>query len=36
MEIDLKPVQSAAAGASVGVKTKDRVRPNDIVYRVTA
>jgi putative protease len=35
MEIDRKPVQSAAAGASVGVKTKDRVRPNDVVYRVT-
>ena len=32
---DKPKVQGAAAGASVGVKTKDRVRPNDIVYRVT-
>ena len=35
MEIDRKPIQSAGVGASVGVKVKDRVRPNDIVYKVT-
>jgi len=35
MEIDRKPVQSAKVGASVGVKVKERVRPNDVVYKVT-
>jgi translation elongation factor EF-Tu-like GTPase len=35
MEIDRKPVQSARAGASVGVKVKERVRPSDLVYKVT-
>jgi len=35
MEIDRKPVQSAGPGSSVGVKVKDRVRPNDVVYKVT-
>jgi putative protease len=35
MEIDRSPVQSARAGASVGVKVKDRVRPSDVVYKVT-
>ncbi len=35
MEIDRKPVQSAGAGTSVGIKVKDRVRPTDIVYKVT-
>lgn len=34
MEIDRKPVQSAAAGQAVGVKVKERVRPNDRVYKV--
>jgi len=35
MEIDRKPVPSAGAGTSVGIKVKDRVRPSDLVYKVT-
>jgi len=35
MEIDRKPVPSAGAGSSVGIKVKDRVRPSDLVYKVT-
>lgn len=35
MEIDRKPVPSATAGQSVGVKVKDRVRPHDKVFKVT-
>lgn len=34
MEIDRVQVESADAGQSVGVKVKERVRPNDIVYKV--
>lgn len=35
MEIDRKPVPSATAGQSVGIKVKDRVRPHDKVFKVT-
>ncbi len=34
MEIDRNPVNSASKGQSVGIKVKERVRPNDIVYRL--
>ncbi len=34
MEIDRKPVTSASKGQSVGIKVKDRVRPNDIVFKL--
>jgi putative protease len=34
MEIDRKPVPSAGAGQSVGIKVKERVRPHDKVYKV--
>jgi len=34
MEIDRKPVQTASAGQSVGIKVKDRVRPHDRVFKV--
>ncbi|UCD93292.1 MAG: translation elongation factor-like protein [Methanobacteriota archaeon] len=34
MEIDNQKVESAGAGQSIGIKVKDRVRPNDIVYKV--
>ncbi len=34
MEIDRKPVPSASAGMSVGVKVKERVRPHDKVYKL--
>jgi len=36
MEIDRKPVQTASAGQSVGIKVKERVRPHDKVMKVTA
>jgi len=34
MEIDRKPVASASKGQSIGVKVRDRVRPNDIVFKL--
>ena len=34
MEIDRKPVESAGSGDDVGIKVPDRVRPNDVVYKV--
>ena len=34
MEIDRQKVDSAGVGQSIGIKVKERVRPNDIVYRI--
>jgi putative protease len=34
MEIDNKPVEEAVPGDLVGIKTKERVRENDKVYKV--
>lgn len=34
MEIEHKQIPSAQAGQSIGMKVSDRVRENDIVYRV--
>lgn len=34
MEIDQNPVDSASKSQSVGIKVKNRVRPNDIVYKL--
>lgn len=34
MEIDRVAVESASAGQSVGIQVKERVRPNDRVYKV--
>jgi putative protease len=34
MEIDRSPVTSATTGQSVGIKVKDRVRPNDKVFKL--
>ena len=34
MEIDRKPVASASAGQSVGIKVKDRVRQHDRVFKL--
>lgn len=34
MEIDNVKVEKAEKGQSVGIKVIDRVRPNDVVYRV--
>jgi putative protease len=36
MEIDNVKVDKVAAGKGVGIKVKDRVRPNDKVYKVKA
>lgn len=35
MQIDNKNVAAAKKGQSVGVKVPDRVRPGDLVYKVT-
>jgi len=35
MEIERRPVAEAGAGASVGIKVREKVRPNDEVYKVT-
>ena len=35
MQIDGKPVDIVRAGDDVGIKLKDRVRENDIVYKST-
>ncbi len=34
MQIDRATVEKADAGAEVGIKVKDRVRPHDRVYKV--
>jgi putative protease len=34
MEIDNKPVQKAEKGQLIGIKVKDRVRPNDDVFKI--
>ena len=34
MEIDRQKVDTAGAGQSIGIKVKDRVRENDLVYKV--
>ena len=34
MQIDKNPVQMVKLGDAVGIKVKDRVRPNDRVYLV--
>lgn len=33
MQIEHKSVKKAKKGDSVGIKVKDRVRPNDLVYK---
>lgn len=35
IEIEHEQVEEAKAGDSIGIKVKDRVRPHDVVYRVT-
>jgi putative protease len=35
MQVDNKPVDKAGPGALIGIKVKDRVRENDMVYKVT-
>lgn len=35
MQIEHEVVQEAQKGSSVGIKVKDKVRPNDEVFKVT-
>ena len=35
LQIDHKPVESAAPGADVAIKVLQRVHPNDAVFKVT-
>ncbi len=35
MEINRKPVQMAEKGMAIGIKTKEKARPGDLVYKVT-
>lgn len=34
MQIDKNPVEKAGAGQAIGLKTKNRVRPGDVVYKI--
>jgi putative protease len=34
MQIEREPIEKAEVGQKVGIKVKDKVRPNDIVYKV--
>ncbi len=34
MQVDNQSVERAEKGASIGIKAKERVRPNDLVYKV--
>ena len=34
LEVDRKPLQRAEPGQEVGLKVKDKVRKNDIVYKL--
>jgi putative protease len=35
MQIENKAVEDAGVGALIGIKVKDRVRENDLVFKVT-
>ncbi|MEM4347321.1 MAG: translation elongation factor-like protein [Candidatus Altiarchaeota archaeon] len=34
MQIERNPVQVAKAGQEIGIKVNERVRPNDVVYKI--
>ena len=34
MQINLKPIDTASQGQSVGIKVNDRVRPKDKVFKL--
>ncbi|MEW5937674.1 MAG: translation elongation factor-like protein [Candidatus Thermoplasmatota archaeon] len=36
MEIDRQRVERAGPGSSIGIKVRERVRPGDLVFKVTA
>ena len=35
MQVDHKPIAEATKGAVIGIQVTDRVRPNDLVYKLT-
>jgi len=35
IEVDNQPIEEAKAGDLIGVKVKERVRENDIIYKIT-
>lgn len=35
MQIDRETIETAGPGQSVGIRVKDRVRPNDVIYKIT-
>jgi len=35
MEIENEKVETATRGQSIGLKVKERVRPSDVVYKIT-
>ncbi len=35
MQIEKVSIQKAKAGDSIGIKVKERVRPNDVVYKIS-
>jgi putative protease len=35
MEVDNQPVEKAEKGQMIGIKVKDRVRPNDQIFKMT-
>jgi putative protease len=35
MEVDRKPIQKAEKGMAIGIKTGDKARPGDLVFKVT-
>jgi putative protease len=34
MQIERTPVEKAEIGQKIGIKVKDKVRPNDVVYKI--
>jgi translation initiation factor IF-2 len=34
MQIDRADIETAQQGQDIGIKVKDRVRPNDVVYKI--
>jgi translation initiation factor IF-2 len=34
MQIDRADIETAEAGQDIGIKVSDRVRPNDLVYKI--
>ncbi len=35
MQVEGKSIENAGKGSSIGIKVKDRVRPHDIVYKLS-